>query len=83
MDNDIIKALRCLASQNDDGDCHMDHYNSANPKKCPMYCGSSERRGTPCPYYQTKYHIAFGEAECGEWLNAVADMMDIFGVDMD
>ena len=25
--SDLIKALRCLASQDADGDCHMDKYN--------------------------------------------------------
>lgn len=81
MDNNLIKALRCLASKNDDGECHMDFYNSKYPNKCPIYCGSSGLGGgILCPYYQTKYSTVFGEEECREWLNAVADMMDIFGV---
>lgn len=82
MANDLTRALRCLASKNERGECHKDFYNSMNPDKCPVYCGSDGLGGGMlCPYYQTEYSTDFDEEECREWLNAVADMMDIFGAD--
>lgn len=79
MDNDLIKALRCLASQNEDGECYMDLYNNANLDKQRIGCGSCTPETAPCPYWQSKYGVCFENGECHEWLNAIADMMDIFG----
>ena len=39
IDADMVKALRCLASQDGEGNCYEDIYNFMNPDKQRMRCG--------------------------------------------
>lgn len=79
MDNDLIKALRCIASQDEDRNCKMISYNLSRKDDEPkMYCGSKMWRDgvVQCPYYQKKYDKCVLDGECGEWLNKVADILE-------
>lgn len=80
MIKDMIKALRCLASQDENGDCYMQHYNTLHldddePAICCTSEPSDER--VKCPYYQNKYEVCFEDGECGEWLSEAADILEI------
>lgn len=76
IDTDMIKALRCLASQDAEGNCYEDIYNFGNRDKQQISCGGSLDGTVPCPYYQNKYEVCFEDGECGEWLNALADELE-------
>lgn len=75
IDTDMIKALRCLASQDAEGNCYEDIYNLRNHKQ-EMHCGGNLYGSIPCPYYQNKYEVCFEDGECGEWLDTVADKLE-------
>ena len=82
MDNDLTKALRCIASQDNAGDCHMDIYNLLRKDNEPkMYCNNKVWGDETIqrPYHQDKYKMCFGYDECGEWLNKVADILEKHG----
>lgn len=74
----LIKALRCLASREEDGDCYMERYNSVHmsddvPK---IYCSSEPPEGMiECPYHQNEYGVCFEDGEC-DWLGSVADTLE-------
>ena len=72
----MIKALRCLASQDSEGNCYEDIYNFMNPDKQRMRCGGDCDSFIPCPYHQNKYEVCFEDGECGEWLNIAADELE-------
>ena len=77
IDKELIKALRCLASQDENGDCYQQHHNfiHADGDEPEIYCGSQPTDGRiECPYYQNKYEVCF---ECGEWLETVADELEL------
>ena len=80
MDNDLIKALRCLASQDSAGDCNMDRHNFLRgDDTARMYCDEKYYEWDDeiqCPYHQDKYETCFEDGECGEWLNEVADILE-------
>lgn len=79
MDNDLIKALHCLASQDNAGDCHMDIYNFLRKDNEPkMYCSNKVwgDETIQCPYRQDKYETCFADGECGEWLNKITDILE-------
>lgn len=77
MDRDLIKALRCLASQDENGDCYMEHHNFMHSNEPGIYCGSYPIDGRiKCPYYQNKYGVCFEDGECEEWLNEVTDILE-------
>lgn len=79
MDNDLIKALRCIASQDDDGNCKMDWYNLLRKDDEPkMYCSNKVwgDETIQCPYHQDKYETCFEDGECGEWMNKAADILE-------
>lgn len=81
MDNDLIKALRCIASQDDAGDCKMDWHNLLRKDDEPkMYCNNKVwgDETMQCPYHQDKYETCFEDGECGEWLNEVADILESY-----
>ena len=82
MDNDLIKALRCVVSQDSAGDCHLDRYNFLRKDNEPkMYCSNKVwgDETIQCPYHQDKYKTCFEDGECGEWLNKVADILEKHG----
>jgi len=79
IDNDLIKALRCLASQDNEGDCYGEHHNfmHVDGDENEIYCGSEPRDGRiQCPHYQNKYGVCFEDGECSEWLETVADELE-------
>lgn len=79
MDNDLTKALHCLTSQDNAGDCHMDIYNLLRKDNEPkMYCNNKVwgDETIQCPYHQDKYETCFEDGECGEWLNKIADILE-------
>ena len=79
MDNDLIKALRCLASQDENGDCNMDRHNFLRKENEPkIYCTTKVwgDETMQCPYHQDKYETCFEDGECGEWLDKVADILE-------
>lgn len=79
MDNDLIKALRCIASQDEDGNCKMDWHNLLRKDDEPkMYCNNKVwgDKTVQCPYHQDKYETCFEDGECGEWLNTIADILE-------
>ena len=79
IDNDLIKALRCLASQDENGDCYMEHYNSMHLSgDVPLIaCESNPVDGRiTCPYHQKKYETCFPDGGCGEWLRFVANELE-------
>lgn len=81
MDNDLTKALRCIASQDNAGDCHMDIYNLLRKDNEPkMYCNNKVwgDETIQCPYHQDKYEMCFEDGDCGEWLNKVADILESY-----
>lgn len=82
MDNDLIKALRCLASQDSAGDCKMDWHNLLRKDDEPkMYCSNKVwgDETVQCQYYQDKYETCFEDGGCGEWLDKVADILEKHG----
>ena len=74
-DPDLIKALRCLASQDDEGNCYETYYNFLNLDKQRMSCDGGYG-DIPCPYNQDKYGVCFESGECGDWLKIVADELE-------
>lgn len=79
IDKELVKALRCLSSQDGNGDCHIEHHNvmhmdGGTPE---IYCGNEPHDGRiQCPYYQNKYDVCFEDGECCEWLRAAADKLE-------
>ena len=71
----LIKALRCLASQDSYGNCYVNTYNRNRGDKPEMSC-KGILNTIPCPYSQTEYSTDFGNDECGKWLSELADLLD-------
>ena len=64
--DDMIKALKCVASQDTEGDCYKDHENfnhMEDDKYKRIVCGTGEnlkdwisgRDAVGCPYHQNTY----------------------------
>ena len=83
---DMIKALKCVASQDAAGDCYADyenfrHMDDNNYKRLVCrdgedlrdYIGGKEAIG--CPYYQEKYGCCFEDGEL-YWLKDVAELLE-------
>lgn len=65
----LCKALRCIASQDEFGDCYADRHDK-------VICRNDPLEGyTTCPYYQDDYGVC---AEDGElfWLSEVAELLE-------
>nr|DAG73385.1 MAG TPA: hypothetical protein [Caudoviricetes sp.] len=84
MLEDMIKALKCVGSQNSLGDCYADredymHMEDENYKR--LVCGTGKDlyiKGTPtegCPYYQKKYGVCPEDGDL-YWLNEVAELLE-------
>lgn len=73
--DDLIKALRCLASTDTEGGCYKDHYNFGNDgRRQKVSCfGSSET--IRCPYHQKTYGVCFEDGRCQEWLWEAAELI--------
>ena len=71
VDEDLIKALRCLASESEDsmGSC-------SESKRNPKISCIGGKGFEQCQFYQNKYYTCFGTEETSEWLNKVADILE-------
>lgn len=79
VDENLIKALRCIASVGTEGDCYMDYYNIANSDKSKhMYCNGRvfENDNIQCPFYQDKYDTCYQDGECSDWLYKIANILE-------
>lgn len=83
---DMIKALKCVASQDGEGDCYADHENfnhmeDDNYKR--LICGTGDkfenyisgRNAVGCPYHQKPYGTCYEDGEL-YWLKDVAELLE-------
>lgn len=84
--DDMIKALRCVASQDTEGDCYKDHENFKHMKDDKykrIVCGTGEnlkdwisgRDAVGCPYHQKTYGTCYEDGEL-YWLKDVAELLE-------
>lgn len=84
--DDMIKALRCVASQDTEGDCYMDHENfehMEDDKYKRIVCGTGEnlkdwisgKDAVGCPYLQKTYGTCYEDGEL-YWLKDVAELLE-------
>lgn len=83
---DMIKALKCIASYDAEGDCYADcenfiHMEDDNYKRFVCASGEdlkdcfSEKSVIGCPYHQNKYGLCFEDGELS-WLKDAADLLE-------
>ena len=74
-ESDLTKALRCVASQDPEGDCFMDHENMRRYETGEQIieCCSNPVEGERCPFHQSTYGVCFEDGDCMEWLGKAAD----------
>lgn len=82
--DDMIKALKCVASQDTVGDCYADHENfiHMDDEHKRIVCGTGEdlrdyisgKEAVGCPYYQNDYGCCFDNGELF-WLEDVAELL--------
>lgn len=84
--DDMIKALKCVASQDVEGDCYADHENfmhMQNDEHKRIVCGTGEdlrdyisgKEAVGCPYHQQKYGCCFEDGDLS-WLKDVAELLE-------
>ena len=84
--DDMIKALKCIASQDTEGDCYADRENfihMEDDKHKRLVCGTGEnlkdyisgREAVACPYNQNEYGCCFEDGEL-YWLEDVAELLE-------
>ena len=84
--DDMIKALKCVASQDTEGDCYKDHENfkhMEDDKYKRIVCETGEdlrdyisgKEAVGCPYYQDTYGCCFEDGE-SYWLKDVAELLE-------
>lgn len=83
--DDMIKALRCVASQDTVGDCYADHENfiHIDDKHKRIVCGTGEdlrdyisgKEAVGCPYHQNTYGCCSEDGEL-YWLKDVAELLE-------
>lgn len=84
--DDMIKALKCVASQDTEGDCYKDHENfkhMEDDKYKRIVCGTGEdlrdyisgKEAVGCPYYQDTYGCCFEDGE-SYWLKDAAELLE-------
>ena len=84
--DDMIKALRCVASQDTEGDCYKDHENFKHMKDDKykrIVCGTGEnlkdwisgRDAVGCPYHQKTYGTCYEDGEL-YLLKDVAELLE-------
>ena len=83
--DDMIKALRCVASQDAVGDCYADHENfmHMHDKHKRIICGTGEdlrdyiggKEVVGCPYHQNTYGCCFEDGEL-YWLKDIAELLE-------
>lgn len=74
----MIKALRCISSQDAFKDCHRTRYNRDRKENEPlMTCKPlPDDLSIPCPYQQDEYKTNCEDGECMNWLNEIVDMLE-------
>lgn len=83
--DDMIKALKCVASQDTVGDCYADHENFMHmeDEHKRIVCGTGEdlrdyisgKEAIGCPYHQNTYGCCFEDGEL-YWLKDVAELLE-------
>ncbi len=83
--DDMIKALKCIASQDREGDCYADHENfmHRNDGHKRIVCGTGEdlrdyvsgNEAVGCPYHQQKYGCCFEDGDLF-WMKDVAELLE-------
>lgn len=84
--DDMIKALKCVASQDVEGDCYADHENFMHmddDEHKRIVCGTGEnlkdyisgREAVGCPYHQDTYGCCFEDGDFS-WLKDVAELLE-------
>lgn len=83
--DDMIKALKCVASQDTVGDCYADHENfmHMHDKHKRIVCGTGEdlrdyiggKEAVGCPYHQNTYGCCFEDGKL-YWLKDVAKLLE-------
>lgn len=84
--DDMIKALKCISSQDAEGDCYMDHENfkhMEDDKYKRITCGTGEnlkdwisgRDAVGCPYHQKTYGTCYEDGEF-HWLKDVTELLE-------
>lgn len=84
--DDMIKALKCVASQDTVGDCYADHenfmhMNDGEYKRIVCRAGEdlrdsiSDKEAVGCPYYQNTYGCCFENGEL-YWLKDVTELLE-------
>ena len=84
--DDMIKALKCVASQDTEGDCYKDHENfkhMEDDKYKRIVCETGEdlrdytsgKEAVGCPYYQDTYGCCFEDGEV-YWLKDAAELLE-------
>lgn len=83
--DDMIKALKCVASQDTVGDYYADHENfmHRNDEHKRIVCGTGEdlrdyiggKEAVGCPYHQNAYGCCFEDGEL-YWLKDVAELLE-------
>lgn len=83
---DMIKALKCISSQDAEGDCYMDHENfkhMEDDKYKRIVCETGEnlrdyisgKEAVGCPYHQRTYGTCCEDGEL-YWLKDVAELLE-------
>ena len=83
---DMIKALKCISSQDAEGDCYMDHENfkhMEDDKYKRIVCETGEnlrdyisgKEAVGCPYHQNTYGCCSEDWEL-YWLKDVAELLE-------
>lgn len=83
---DMIKALKCVASQDAEGDCYADHENfnhMEDDNYRRIICGTGDkfenyirgRNAVGCPYHQKPYGTCYEDGEL-YWLKDVAELLE-------
>ena len=84
--DDMIKALKCVVSQDTEGDCYKDHENfkhMEDDKYKRIVCETGEdlrdyisgKEAVGCPYYQDTYGCCFEDGEL-YWLKDAAELLE-------
>lgn len=83
---DMIKALKCVASQDVEGDCYADHENFKHMEDDEykrITCGTGEnlrdfisgKSAVGCPYHQKTYGTCYEDGEL-YWLKDVSELLE-------
>ena len=84
--DDMVKALKCVASQDAEGDCYADHENFMHiedDKHKTILCETGEylkdyisgKDAVGCPYHQNTYGRYFEDGRLS-WLKDVAELLE-------